>query len=193
MRAGEETENLTMKNTSCKGCKFLYTKGEGYSNWTWLDTIARCALDKNPSIPKDSFGNIEDLYKLQCIKTGRCDRYAPGVLVELDVDGDDTPWHFTDDREAIVEILASEDRIYGDLSNVTRIPDSEDLIWCKAWITGGYDPDKLGVEYENNKPERKYCEFTISDGKTGRLVTGVVAKDNKKVIDDLINYLRARA
>ena len=38
------------ESTSCIGCKFLYSRGEGYSNWTWMETYVHCAKDRTPNL-----------------------------------------------------------------------------------------------------------------------------------------------
>lgn len=36
---------------SCKGCVYHWLDGTGYSDWTWMDTDQRCAIDKHPEWP----------------------------------------------------------------------------------------------------------------------------------------------
>lgn len=74
---------------SCVGCKFLFGDGRGYSDWTWLDTDVRCALDRNPSLPDaepfdwnmndDNWGPTKD---------GRCTAFSPGPYIVVSPDGE---------------------------------------------------------------------------------------------------------
>lgn len=96
---------------SCIGCKFLYTQGEGYSNYTWLADAVHCALDLNPKLAdgpdKPSDWNL-DVNQDNWPKTqyGRCNRYAEGVFIRLDVDGEDHPADYSTDQEQIDAIRA---------------------------------------------------------------------------------------
>ena len=44
---------MEVNEKSCVGCKFLYSEGKGYSNYTWEETEVRCAKDKNPNLPAE--------------------------------------------------------------------------------------------------------------------------------------------
>lgn len=100
-----------MNEKSCVGCKFLYAEGDGYSNYTWLSDEVRCAKDKNPNLPaewcedwtpeKDNWPKTKD---------SRCELYAVGVQVVLDVEGEDGPANYTQDEEAIDAICAHSGR-----------------------------------------------------------------------------------
>ena len=51
------------KAKSCKSCVFYWRDGTGYSDWTWMDTDQRCALDKHPEWPaseSESTGKAEE-------------------------------------------------------------------------------------------------------------------------------------
>lgn len=96
---------------SCVGCKFLYSEGIAYSNYTWEVTEVRCAKDKNQNLPgyePDDWTPANDNW----LKTSdsRCELYAFGEMVELDVDGENGPADFSTDEEAIAAICAHSKR-----------------------------------------------------------------------------------
>jgi hypothetical protein len=100
-----------MSNTSCCGCKFLYSEGEGYSNYTWMDTNVCCAKDNNPNLPATKgydWNKEQDNWK--CTNNSRCELFSAGPMIEMDVDGDDGPADFTDDEEAIVAVMLHSGR-----------------------------------------------------------------------------------
>lgn len=90
-------------NTSCYRCQFLYLQDAGYSNYTVLETIVKCALNKNPNL-KDRdvelpYDWIDDLKKgiydrWQPTCTSMCEEYRPlppmTEMAQFDVDGDTT-------------------------------------------------------------------------------------------------------
>lgn len=90
---------------SCVGCKFLYTEGEGYSNWTWMDNIIKCSKDKNPNLPviEGSDWNKEQ-DNCPATMSSKCELYKEGVLVTLDIDGEDNAADWTNDPEQIESI-----------------------------------------------------------------------------------------
>lgn len=105
--------------SSCCGCKFLYGDGSGYSNYTWMETYIRCALDKNPALR----GDVEARYDWnkendQCPETmnGRCDSYSPGSYIELDPDREGVPYEYRsgwdpydfDDEEQYLAIASAD-------------------------------------------------------------------------------------
>ncbi len=100
-----------MNEKSCVGCKFLYSEGQGYSNYTWEDTEVRCAKDKNQNLPApegcDWTPHCDNWPKTNA---SRCELYAAGEMVALDVDGDDGPATYTQDEEAIAAICAHSGR-----------------------------------------------------------------------------------
>lgn len=101
-----------MNEKSCVGCKFLYGELAGYSNYTCEDTEIRCAKDKNPNLPAmepDDWVETPDNWK--ATTAARCELYAPGEKVTLDVDGEDGPADHTTDEEAIAVICAHADRL----------------------------------------------------------------------------------
>jgi hypothetical protein len=92
---------------SCVGCKFLYTIGEGYSNFTWMDNIVNCAKDRNKNLPDSEPYDWKwsaESDKWPKTNSSRCELYAAGDKVSLDVDGDDYPDDYTSDIEAITVI-----------------------------------------------------------------------------------------
>lgn len=100
-----------MSGESCVGCKFLYCVGIGYSNWTWLDNEVNCAKDKNPDLPAEEpsdWNPSQDNWPKT--RTARCELYAPGEMVRLDVDREDGPADHTEDEEAIAAICAHSGR-----------------------------------------------------------------------------------
>ena len=100
-----------MNESSCVGCKFLYQIDIGYSNYTVLDTEVRCAKNRNPHLPEEIPENWDmenDHWSMT--DRSRCELYVSGPVVWLDVDGDDGPADFTDDREAIEAICADSGR-----------------------------------------------------------------------------------
>lgn len=94
-----------MNEKSCVGCKFLYAQDTGYSNYTVMDTEIDCALNRNPNLPAtEPYGRREDPDNWDATKESRCDRYAEGPMVHLDVDGEVTAANSTDDPEVIEAI-----------------------------------------------------------------------------------------
>lgn len=102
-----------MNEKSCVGCKFLYTEGSGYSNYTWEDTDVMCAQEKNPNLPASKpydWKRSDDNWPTT--NASRCELYATheGDLVELDIDGEDGPADYTSDEEAIAAICQHSGR-----------------------------------------------------------------------------------
>lgn len=97
---------------SCVGCKFLYGQGEGYSNYTWMETLVHCALNKNPALneAEEPYDWVKEPDNWPKTRNGRCESYSEGPYMTLDVDGDDGPADFTDDAEAIEAICKSSNR-----------------------------------------------------------------------------------
>lgn len=99
------------ESKSCVGCKYLYSIGLGYSNYTWLDNEVRCALGRNPNLgaeePSD-WNKSPDNW--QCTKDSRCELYANGEYIALDVDGENGPADFSADEEQIAAICSSSGR-----------------------------------------------------------------------------------
>lgn len=100
-----------MNGKSCVGCKFLYAIGEGYSNYTWYSDDVRCAKAKNQNLPakwpEDWKPESDNWPKT---KDSRCELYADGKMVILDVDGDDGPADYIQDEETISAICADSGR-----------------------------------------------------------------------------------
>lgn len=103
-----------MNDKSCVGCKFLYTHGSGYSNYTWLETDVLCAKDRNPNLPAEECSDWDmknDNWPIT--NSSRCELYAPGEMVTLDIDGEDSPDDYTQDEEAIAAICEHSGRERG--------------------------------------------------------------------------------
>lgn len=97
---------------SCIGCKFLYTQDHGYSNYTVEETEVCCAKNRNPNLrdamrPWD-WNEKDDNWP--STKDARCDLYAPGPSINLDVDGEDSISSQTEDLEQIEAIAAHSGR-----------------------------------------------------------------------------------
>lgn len=91
--------------TSCVGCKFLYAQDLGYSNYTVEETEMMCAVNLNPNLPAtEPYDWIRDRDNWPKTNTSRCDRYAPGTEVRLDVDGEETVAAQTNDPDVIAAI-----------------------------------------------------------------------------------------
>lgn len=101
----KSASTATSSESTCVGCKFLYAKDSGYSNWTVENTDINCALGKNPNLPaEEPYDWImpphgTDNWSKTC--KSRCERYAPGDMVRLDVDGETGPADQTNDQEVI--------------------------------------------------------------------------------------------
>jgi hypothetical protein len=105
---------MSDNSTSCVGCKFLYGDGTGYSNYTWMETYARCALHLNPALedncekpfnwPPDS--PTDDQWGPTM--SWRCDRYAHGSFITLDPDREGHPRDMSDDDEQIRAICEAD-------------------------------------------------------------------------------------
>lgn len=62
---------------TCKKCVYFWRDGTGYSDWTWMDTDQRCALDKHPDWPaSESEENGKAIERLTYAE--KCDSYADG-------------------------------------------------------------------------------------------------------------------
>ena len=100
-----------MNEKSCVGCKYLYTQGHGYSNYTWEETRVECAKDKNKNLPSDEpydWNEVDDNWP--ATNASRCDLYATGEKICLDVDGENGPADDTSDEEAILAICEHSGR-----------------------------------------------------------------------------------
>ena len=90
-----------MGKRSCVGCEYLYFKDIGYSNYTVIDTVVHCALDRNPNLKgkevevpykwrHDLSNGIHDRWEPTC--NSMCERFTPlkqGCSPAVfDVDGD---------------------------------------------------------------------------------------------------------
>lgn len=99
---------------TCRGCKFLYLDGSGYSNYTWMESYVRCAKGANPALldgqdePVDWRSQPDGQDAWPPTMAGRCGLYAPGVLIILDPDREDDPRETSTDEEQIAAILAAD-------------------------------------------------------------------------------------
>lgn len=102
---------MSEQDKSCVGCKFLFTQGTGYSNYTWIDNELSCAKARNPALPvEEGCDWTKEPDNCPATKAGRCELYAPGEMVCLDVDGEDGPADHTQDEEVIVAICEASGR-----------------------------------------------------------------------------------
>jgi hypothetical protein len=77
-----------MNEKSCVGCKFLFGDGNGYSDYTWMDTGVRCARERNPKLPVDEPYDWQmEPDNLPATMEGRCDLYSPGPYITISPDG----------------------------------------------------------------------------------------------------------
>jgi len=102
---------------SCVGCKFLYGQGEGYSNYTWEMTTVICSKGRNPYLmerdkeePSDWEKSSPETDNWSATKASRCELYATGPYITLDVGNEDGPADYTQDQEAIAAICESSGR-----------------------------------------------------------------------------------
>lgn len=96
---------------SCVGCKFLYEQDSGYSNYTVMDTSVVCAKDLNKDLPSDEpYDWRKEPDNWPKTMYGRCDQYAVGPSIHLDVDGEDYVEDQTEDAEVREAILKSSGR-----------------------------------------------------------------------------------
>ena len=94
-----------MNEKSCVGCKYLYIKESGYSKYSVTECIVECAKDKNQNLPSDEpYGWDRKDDNWPSTNASRCELYAIGKMVRLDVDGYNGPADETSDEEAIVAI-----------------------------------------------------------------------------------------
>jgi hypothetical protein len=94
-----------MSEKSCVGCKFLYSHDRGYSNYTVEETEMICAKDRNSKLPADvPYDWKQEPDNWPHTNESRCDLYAAGPFIRLDVDGEYTAAQQTDDAEVIALI-----------------------------------------------------------------------------------------
>ena len=77
-------------SNSCVGCKYLCGIGNGYSDYTWMDTDAVCLKNKNPKLPDSepydwSRDAVNDNWP--ATQNGRCDLYDEGPYILVSPDG----------------------------------------------------------------------------------------------------------
>lgn len=104
----------TENSKSCCGCKFLYGDGVGYSNYTWMETLVVCALDKNPLLndkneePYNWTNNaVNDNWERT--KDNRCNRYDVGKYIVLDPDREIILSEESEDNEQINAITKHQE------------------------------------------------------------------------------------
>lgn len=98
-----------MNEKSCVGCKFLYGHDEGYSNYSVENTSMICALNRNPNLPSGQpWDWTREPDNWPKTNESRCERYAPGTEVRLDVDGEDKVEDQTQDPEVIAAIRGAD-------------------------------------------------------------------------------------
>lgn len=101
--------------TSCCFCQYLYTKDEGYSNYTVEDTAVHCALDMNPNllnedtqVPWDwNYRTVAGVAPTDTpdnwskTRDSRCEHYKEITIerVQLDVDGENNAFDFGVDND----------------------------------------------------------------------------------------------
>lgn len=98
-----------MNDKSCVGCKFLYAKDSGYSNYTVEETTIECAKSFNKDLPADrpyDWRHEPDNWAKTMY--GRCSNYAVGIMVHLDVDGEETVEDQTEDPDVRMAINAQQ-------------------------------------------------------------------------------------
>lgn len=86
--------------STCATCKWCYTYGSGYSNWTWESTHPACALnqiDFAAEVPYDwEFNVYHESDNWPVTNAARCTKYEarPWPMIEFDVDGEtyNTSW-----------------------------------------------------------------------------------------------------
>lgn len=97
-------------SASCCGCKYLYSEGRGYSNYTWLDTAVMCAKERNRNLIGHNEMEPSDwvcdpaLDNWPKTNTSRCELYSEGVFVALDVDGENNAADHSADKEQVEAI-----------------------------------------------------------------------------------------
>lgn len=113
------------KCKSCIGCKFLYGDGQGYSNYTWMDTFMVCALglseklrsgevQKQYSYHEAQQMNLENLsddknQELINYVGERCNMFSPGPFIELVPDRDEDYREECIDEDQYVAIKHSDE------------------------------------------------------------------------------------
>lgn len=102
---------------SCIGCRFLFEKDEGYSNYTVEETVVCCALRLNKQLPADKpwdwNNNIgEDNWPKT--NNSRCEEYRYHKdMVSLDVDSEESISGQTDVITAtIITVYCEKEGIY---------------------------------------------------------------------------------
>ena len=128
------------KTRSCIGCKFFYADGSGYSNYTWEETTARCALGKNKAfeekeweIPCDMATNpAKDEW--EPTRDGRCKAFKPGEHIVLDPDrecwgrgfpGSTTPAYWESEDQEQLDAIWSHQKAMGSLADYYLKPEIE--------------------------------------------------------------------
>jgi hypothetical protein len=102
---------LMANERSCVGCKFLYSWDSGYSNYTVEETEMHCAKSRNANLPASrpwDWNEADDNWPMT--NASRCELYAPGERIHLDVDGEDSVAGQSNDAEQVAAVAASSGR-----------------------------------------------------------------------------------
>lgn len=94
--------------TSCVGCKFLYARDTGYSNYTVEDTTVDCMFGLNPNLPSNmpyDWRSTTGSDNWPKTNQSRCERFSQlhgnDAMIHIDVEHENRPEDFTTDPETI--------------------------------------------------------------------------------------------
>lgn len=108
-------------SNSCYGCKYLYSDGTGYSDWTWMETNLCCALDKNNALPVEMPFDF-DSDKIKTIRWAAilipCEQYAQGIHITVTPDGNLPNW--SNDGDQMRAIIRHQGGNDGQLDNCEK-------------------------------------------------------------------------
>ena len=85
----------------CTDCKYCIKQDEGYSNYTVTGMYIDCLLHLNPDLPTDEW--YREAKELDFAE--KCERFAEGDPVFVDVDRDDGVLENYSEDEEIKELL----------------------------------------------------------------------------------------
>lgn len=122
-----------MKTTNCFGCKYLFGRGHGYSDYTWMETYIECAKELNEHLPIEMcVGFMDDeapSLRLLAVVAQECDQYEPGPFITVSPDGNpDDSFIDADQFKAFftyyngqeeLDNLDDEDIAWGTVNNIT--------------------------------------------------------------------------
>lgn len=109
---------------SCAGCKYLWSNGDGYSDYTWMNTYIQCMQDRNPILEKKEWErpsdwpddgkdlrNIVRVVDWEPLVNSRCPEYDPtGHHVTVSPDGYvESEWRPDDDQLSLLKARLSSD------------------------------------------------------------------------------------